>query len=103
MFGQPNVDSKIRNWLELLGQADPETRRGELMVRNLLEDANVCPALQQQLRDFVAAEPAAGIPDQAAEQFQRFLQETRQPDPPGFGRFRPVRPGAIHGDLRIRC
>ncbi len=82
MFGQPNVDSKIRNWLELLGQAVPETRRGELMVRNLLEDANVCPALQQQLRDFVAAEPAAGIPDQAAEQFQRFLQETRQPDPP---------------------
>jgi hypothetical protein len=36
VFGQPNVaDSKIRNWLELLRQADPETRRDELMVRNL--------------------------------------------------------------------
>jgi hypothetical protein len=83
VFGQPNVaDSKIRSWLELLRQAEPDTRRGELMVRNLLEDANVCPALQQQLRDFMAAEPAATTPDQAAEQLERFLQQIRQPDPP---------------------
>lgn len=35
MFGQPiAVPSKIGMWLEMLRQAEPNTRRGELMVRN---------------------------------------------------------------------
>lgn len=72
MFGEPNVtDSKTLSWLDLLGRAEPETRRGELMVQNLLEDANVCPALQRQFRGFLAAEPKAASPDDAAEQCER--------------------------------
>jgi hypothetical protein len=83
VFGQPTVaDSKIHSWLELLRQAEPETRRGELMVRNLLEDVNVCPTLQEQLRDFIAVEPSAATADQAAEQLDRFLQQIRLPAPP---------------------
>lgn len=83
MFGQPiAVPSKIESWLEMLRQAEPNTRRGELMVRNLREDANVCPALQQQLRDFVAAEPVAATADEAAEQVERFLQTVHQDHPP---------------------
>jgi hypothetical protein len=83
VFGQPNVvDAKTQAWPELLRQAEPATRRGELMVRNLLEDSNVCPALQRQLRDFVAAESAAATPDEAAEQFEGFLQGVRQDHPP---------------------
>lgn len=58
MFGQPiAVPSKTGIWLEMLRQAEPKTRRGELMVRNLREDANVCPALQQQLRDQLLIAP----------------------------------------------
>jgi hypothetical protein len=83
MFGQPTVaDAKLQAWLDLLGQAEPATRRGDLIERNLRDDANVCPALQHELRDFVAAQSPAAMPDDAAQQFDRFLQDLHQNRPP---------------------
>jgi len=83
MFGQPTVaDAKLQAWLDLLRQAEPTTRRGALIERNLRDDANVCPALQQDLRDFVAAQSPAATPDDAAEQYERFLQRLHQNRPP---------------------
>ncbi|NLF69797.1 MAG: hypothetical protein GX575_12175 [Candidatus Anammoximicrobium sp.] len=83
MFGQATVaDAKLEAWLDLLRQAEPTTRRGALIERNLRDDANVCPALQQDLRDFVAAQSPAATPDDAAEQYERFLQDLHQDGPP---------------------
>ncbi len=58
MFGQSrSVDAKFKAWFDLLERAEPATRRGELVVRSLIEDANVCPALQTELEAFVSREP----------------------------------------------
>ncbi len=68
MFGQSrSMDAKFKAWLDLLERAEPETRRGELVVRSLVEDANVCPALQAELEAFVSREPTVATPDQAAD------------------------------------
>lgn len=83
MFGQPTVsDAKLQAWLDLLRQAESVSRRGALIERNLRDDANVCPALQQELRDFVAGQSPAATPDDAAEQYERFLQDLHQDGPP---------------------
>jgi hypothetical protein len=83
MFGPSTVaDAKLQAWLDLLRQAEPATRRGALTERNLRDDVNVCPALQQELRDFVAAQPPAAMPDDASQQYDRFLQDLHQNRPP---------------------
>lgn len=83
MFGQQiGDDERTQAWLALLRQAEPETRRGELAARNLLDDGNVCAALQKGLLDFIASEPPTATPDAAAEQYDRFLQRLHQAVPP---------------------
>jgi len=83
MFGQATVaDAMLQTWLDLLRQAEPTTCRGALIERNLQDDANVCPSLQQELRDFVAAQPPAVTPDDADDQYERFLRRLHQNRPP---------------------
>jgi hypothetical protein len=76
VFGRPTArDAKLQFWLDQLRQADPATRRGALIHRNLLEDANVCAAYQREFRDFVAAQPTPSTPDETARQYETFLQQ----------------------------
>ncbi len=72
MFGRDVDDKGMEGWLDLLRQAEPETRRGELVARNLLEDANVCSALHGLLNGFLDGETIATTPDDAARQYDRF-------------------------------
>ena len=73
MFGEHDVDDRsMDTWLDLLRQAEPETRRGELVVRNLLDDANVCAGLRKLLFDFVGGETVATTPEDTVRQYEQF-------------------------------
>ncbi len=81
MFGQSRLMSaELKAWLDLLKRAEPATRRGELVVRSLVEDANVCPKLQAELEAFVSREPTVATPDEAADRYDRFLSEIGRND-----------------------
>ncbi|MCY2994634.1 MAG: hypothetical protein NTY19_43250 [Planctomycetota bacterium] len=76
MFGNPTAgDTNLEVWLDQLRQAESATSRGAIMHRNLREDANVCAANQQDLRKFVPDQPMPREPDEAARQYEIFLEQ----------------------------
>lgn len=74
MFGGPTpADDKLQKWSVQFRQAEPATRRGELVHRNLLQDANVGREDRQRFYDAVAAGDEPSTPDEAVTLYETFL------------------------------
>lgn len=74
MFGRPGGTApKVKTWLRHLKNFDPHKKKGELIAKNLLEDANV--PIERGDKFIQAINRPARTPEQAQELYEDALKE----------------------------